>query len=44
MVAPVTLGDETFVAAGSTITDDVPDYALAIARQRQNNKENWNKK
>lgn len=44
LVAPVTLGDNTFVAAGSTITDDVPDYALAIARERQTNKENWNKK
>ena len=44
LVAPVTLGDNTFVAAGSTITDNVPDYALAIARQRQTNKENWNKK
>ena len=44
LVAPVTLGDETFVAAGSTITDNVPDYALAIARQRQTNKEGWNKK
>lgn len=44
LVAPVTLGDETFVAAGSTITEDVPDYALAIARQRQTNKEDWNKK
>lgn len=44
LVAPVTLGDNTFVAAGSTITDDVPEYALAIARQRQINKENWNKK
>lgn len=44
LVAPVTLGDETFVAAGSTITDDVPDYALAIARQRQTNKEEWNRK
>ena len=44
LVAPVTLGNETFVAAGSTITDDVPDYALAIARQRQVNKEEWNKK
>lgn len=44
LVAPVTLGDETFVAAGSTITEDVPDYALAIARQRQVNKEEWNKK
>jgi len=44
LVAPVTLGDNVFVAAGSTITEDVPDYALAIARQRQTNKENWNKK
>ena len=44
LVAPVTLGDNTFVAAGSTITDDVPEYALAIARERQINKENWNKK
>ena len=44
LVAPVTLGDNTFVAAGSTITDDVPDYALAIARERQTNKEEWNKK
>ncbi len=44
LVAPVTLGDETFIAAGSTITDDVPAYALAIARQRQTNKEEWNKK
>lgn len=44
LVAPVTLGSNTFVAAGSTITDDVPDYALAIARQRQTNKKDWNKK
>lgn len=44
LVAPVTLGDETFIAAGSTITEDVPEYALAIARQRQINKEDWNKK
>ena len=44
LVAPVTLGDNTFVAAGSAITDDVPSDALAIARQRQINKEDWNKK
>lgn len=44
LVAPVTLGKNTFVAAGSTITDDVPDDSLAIARQRQTNKEGWNKK
>jgi len=40
-VAPVKIGDNTFIAAGSTITEDVPEYALAIARQRQTNKENW---
>ena len=44
LVAPVTVEDEAFVAAGSTITDDVPAYALAIARQRQINKDGWNKK
>jgi len=43
LVAPVTLGDNVFVAAGSTITDDVPSDSLAIARQRQTNKEGWNK-
>lgn len=44
LIAPVTVEDNAFIAAGSTITDDVPKYALAIARQRQINKENWNKK
>lgn len=44
LVAPVTLGKNTFVAAGSTITNDVPDDSLAIARKRQTNKEGWNKK
>ena len=44
LVAPVNVGNETFIAAGSTITEDVPDYALAIARGRQVNKEDWNKK
>ena len=43
-VAPVKIGDDSFVAAGSTVTEDVPEYGLAIARQRQTNKENWNKK
>ena len=42
LIAPVTLGKNTFIAAGSTITNDVPDYALSIARQRQLNKEGWN--
>lgn len=44
LIAPVTVGDNAFIAAGSTITDDVPEYALAIARQRQTNKEDWNRK
>lgn len=44
LVAPVTLGNNVFVAAGSTITDDVEDDSLAIARQRQVNKKDWNKK
>lgn len=43
LVAPVTVGDNVFIAAGSTITDDVPSDSLAIARQRQVNKEGWNK-
>lgn len=42
-IAPVTVGDNVLVAAGSTITDDVPADSLAIARQRQTNKEGWNK-
>ena len=44
LVAPVTLGKNSFIAAGSTIADDVPDDSLAIARQRQINKKGWNKK
>ena len=35
LVAPVSVGENALVAAGSVITDDVPDNALAIARQRQ---------
>ena len=44
LVAPVTLGDNVLVAAGSTITDDVPGDSLAIARERQVVKEGWNKR
>ena len=44
LVAPVTLGNNSFIAAGSTITNDVPEDSLAIARERQTNKEGWNKK
>jgi bifunctional UDP-N-acetylglucosamine pyrophosphorylase/glucosamine-1-phosphate N-acetyltransferase len=34
-VAPVTIGDHAWIAAGSVITEDVPAGALAIARARQ---------
>ncbi|OZM55846.1 UDP-N-acetylglucosamine diphosphorylase/glucosamine-1-phosphate N-acetyltransferase [Lottiidibacillus patelloidae] len=44
LIAPVTVGKEAYVAAGSTITDDVPASALSIARSRQTNKENYVKK
>jgi bifunctional UDP-N-acetylglucosamine pyrophosphorylase / glucosamine-1-phosphate N-acetyltransferase len=38
-VAPVEIGDDAWIGAGSTITEDVPAGALAIARARQVNKE-----
>lgn len=44
LVAPVTLGDGAYTAAGSTITEDVPAGALGIARARQVNKAGWAEK
>src|ERR1043165_9205618 len=41
LVAPVKVGKGAYVAAGSSITQDVPDGALGIARARQNNIEGW---
>ena len=41
LVAPVRLGDGAYVAAGSTITDNVPADGLGIARGRQVNKPGW---
>jgi bifunctional UDP-N-acetylglucosamine pyrophosphorylase/glucosamine-1-phosphate N-acetyltransferase len=41
LVAPVTVADGAYTAAGSTITDDVPPNSLAIARARQVNKVGW---
>lgn len=41
LVAPVKIGDGAYVAAGSTITDNVPADALGIARGRQANKPGW---
>lgn len=42
LVAPVTVENGGYTAAGSTITDTVPENNLAIARARQVNKESWN--
>jgi bifunctional UDP-N-acetylglucosamine pyrophosphorylase/glucosamine-1-phosphate N-acetyltransferase len=41
LVAPVRIGADAYVAAGSAITEDVPDGALGIARGRQSNKPGW---
>lgn len=41
LIAPVRLGAGSYVAAGSTVTREVPPEALAIARARQENKESW---
>jgi bifunctional UDP-N-acetylglucosamine pyrophosphorylase/glucosamine-1-phosphate N-acetyltransferase len=40
-VAPVTVGDDAYTAAGSVITDDVPPKALGVARERQRNVEGY---
>ena len=44
LVAPVTVGSRSITAAGSTITDNVPDDSLAIARNKQTTKEGYYKK
>ncbi len=41
LVAPVTLADGSYIAAGSAVTTDVPAGSLAIGRARQENKEGW---
>ena len=41
MVAPVNIGNGVYTAAGSTVTEDVPDNALLIARAKEVVKENW---
>ncbi len=43
LIAPITVKKGAYVAAGSTITRDVPEDALAIARSPQENKEGWAK-
>lgn len=44
LIAPVKVGKNAYIAAGSTITEDVPEGALGIARERQVNKTNWSNK
>ncbi len=41
LIAPVRIGKDAYVAAGSSVTEDVPPGSLAIARGRQVNKEGW---
>ena len=41
LIAPVRVGRGSYIAAGSTITEDVPDDALALARTRQTVKNGW---
>ena len=41
LVAPVTVGDGAYTAAGSVITDDVPSGAMGVARSRQRNILDW---
>ncbi|MBR2473243.1 MAG: glucosamine-1-phosphate N-acetyltransferase [Clostridia bacterium] len=44
LVSPVKVGDGAYIAAGSTITEDIPENCLAIARERQTIKEGWAEK
>jgi bifunctional UDP-N-acetylglucosamine pyrophosphorylase/glucosamine-1-phosphate N-acetyltransferase len=41
LIAPLRLNDHTFIAAGSTVTKEVPENALAVARARQTNLDGW---
>jgi bifunctional UDP-N-acetylglucosamine pyrophosphorylase/glucosamine-1-phosphate N-acetyltransferase len=41
LVAPIVVGEGSYIAAGSSITEDVPPNALAIGRARQVNKPDW---
>ena len=44
LVAPIRVGNGAYVAAGSTLTENVPAEALAVARGRQVNKPDWARK
>lgn len=41
LVSPVNVGDGAYIAAGSTVTEDIPEDALCVARSRQKNIEGW---
>ena len=41
LVAPIVIGEGSYVAAGSCITEDVPADALAVGRARQTTKDGW---
>jgi bifunctional UDP-N-acetylglucosamine pyrophosphorylase/glucosamine-1-phosphate N-acetyltransferase len=41
LVAPVTIGDGAYTAAGSVITEDVPPGSMAVGRARQRNIDGW---
>ncbi|NEZ47673.1 bifunctional UDP-N-acetylglucosamine diphosphorylase/glucosamine-1-phosphate N-acetyltransferase GlmU [Clostridium niameyense] len=41
LISPVKVNDNTYIAAGSTITKEVPEGSLAVARAKQVNKEGW---
>ena len=43
LVAPLTIGEKALIGAGSTITKDVPDNALAVSRSKQIIKNDWRK-
>ncbi|MFM8004292.1 MAG: bifunctional UDP-N-acetylglucosamine diphosphorylase/glucosamine-1-phosphate N-acetyltransferase GlmU, partial [Dolichospermum sp.] len=44
LVAPITIGNDVYIAAGSTVTEDIADDALVIARSRQVVKPGWKMK
>lgn len=44
LIAPVTVGRNAYVAAGTILSEDVPENALAIARARQTGKKDWSSK
>ena len=43
LISPVSVGSGAYIAAGATVTKDIPDDALCIARARELIKEGWGK-